>query len=463
MSLLTYTSYKKIIECIQHGVIITDLNGHITYSNSASQKIFGYNRKQLRGKNIRSLYGDEDVSAFKYVVLSCLRGESVRGKWHGLKSDGRKVWLDVRANILFNNSHKSGCVISLVEIEKHIKTENKLKRNEALAHTIFNASSDAIITFDESGTILKSNFRAEDLFGYIKEEIEGESFLLLLSFPFSDQIEEQLGKSVHPDVSTIAGESREYQGKSSDGKVFPIEFTVNEVEWEGTRFFTGIIRDLSARRNLERRILESGQEERRKIGIDLHDGLGQMLTGTRMLAENLAKKLKIRGAKCSDEVDEIAKMIQEADEFARKLARGLVQVDIEKKGLSVALQELCKRTEKLTGIACVFYDCENAEVYDHNLALHLYRIAQEAINNAIKHGKPDIIQVRLSNNKHHTALSVEDDGIGFSVENESADGSGIEIMKHRARVMGGVFEISRTDDGLTKIRCIVPNNMQHFN
>lgn len=462
MSVLTSIESKKIIECIQHGVIITDLKGRVTYSNSAAGKIFGYKREQIKGKYIRKLYGDEDTTPFMNVVKTCLSGESVMGKWHGVKSNGTKIWLDVRAKLVENVEGFPGCVISIVEIEKLIHTEEELKKSKALSHNIFETSTDAIITFDREGKILSSNKALRQLFGYGKEELKGESLNLLLLTPFNDGLEDRFFDSELRDGESMTGLSREIRGKNKKGVLFPIELTISKVDWGGKEIFTGIIRNLTARRNLERRIIESGQEERRKIGRDLHDGLGQMLTGTRMLAENLAKKLKIKGVEAARDVEEIAMMIQEADEFARTLARGLVQVDIEKKGLSVALQDLCNRTEKLTGVSCKFYDFEDAEVNDHNLALHLYRIAQEAINNAIRHGKPEKVHVRLSNNEHHTALSVVDDGLGFPEKKESNEGSGIEIMKHRARVMGGVFEITRTLDQLTQIRCVIPNNLQHF-
>ncbi len=463
MPLLTLTDSKKIIECIQHGVIITDLKGRISYSNSAADKIFGYKRNQLKGKYVRSIYGDEDVAPFKKVVIACFRGESVRGKWHGLKSDGTKVWLDVRARIIENVNELTGCVISVVEIDKLIHAEERLKKNEALARNVFETSTDAIITFDNDGKILSCNRAVCELFGYEKKELEGQLINLLLLTSFNETVDSNFLSFDLSDSKITSGQSIEMQGKSKTGKIFPIELTVGKVEWKGTLTFTGIIRNLTARRNLERRILQIGQEERRKIGRDLHDGLGQMLTGIRMLSENLAKKLKMNRVEAAKDVEEIAMMIRESDEFARKLARGMVQVDLEKKGLSVALGDLCSRTEKLTGVRCEYYDFENAEINDHNLALHLYRIAQEAINNSIKHGKPNRVQVRLSNNEHHTALSVVDDGDGFSVETEHKQGSGIEIMRHRARVMGGVFEISRTTDELTQIRCVIPNNMEQFN
>lgn len=462
MSVLTSTDSKIIIECIQHGVIITDLKGRITYSNSAANKIFGYGRDQVKGKYIRKLYGDEDITPFLNVVKTCLGGESVKGKWHGIKSNGTKVWLDVRAKMVEDVNGFPGCVISIVEIEKLIHAEEQLKKSRALSHNIFEASTDAIITFDKEGKILSSNRAIQKLFGYEKKELKGQSLNLLFLTPFNEGVEHSFFDSDQNEEKNMTGQTKEIRGKSKKGELFPIELTISKVDWGGKKIFTGIIRNLTARRNLERRIIESGQEERRKIGRDLHDGLGQMLTGTRMLAENLAKKLKIKGVEAAEDVEEIAMMIQEADEFARTLARGLVQVDIEKKGLSVALQDLCNRTEKLTGVSCKFYDFEDAEVNDHNLALHLYRIAQEAINNAIRHGKPEKVQVRLSNNEHHTALSVVDDGLGFTEEKKSNEGSGIEIMKYRARVMGGVFEITRTLDGLTQIRCVIPNNLQHF-
>ncbi len=462
MTFLTDLNSSEVLECIQHGVIITDLKGRVIYCNSATEQIFGYSEDEIVSEHIRMLYGDEDFTPFRELIQNCIYGSSVRGNWHGKKKNGDKVWLDVRAKMIEREGSDSVCLISLVEIEKLIHTEQRLKRNEALSHAIFNASTDAIITFNESGKILSCNRAALTLFGYQKKELIKKPVHILFSSPFSEQMEGNVAKSTPIELKGIIGRSSEIQGKNRDQKVFPLELNVTEVEWEGAKIYTGIIRDLSARRNLERRILESGQEERRNIGRELHDGLGQMLTGIRMLSENLAKKLKIKNVEGADEVGDIATMISEADEFARTLARGLVQVDLEKKGLSVALQNICKQTEKLTGVSCEFYDLDDAEVKNHSLGLHLYRIAQEAINNAIKHGDPDYIRVRLSNNEYHTALSIFDNGVGFPDRPEDDCGSGIEIMKHRARIMGGVLEISRTTDGFTQVRCIIPNNLQHF-
>jgi two-component system, LuxR family, sensor kinase FixL len=355
-----------------------------------------------------------------------------------------------------------GCVITVCEIEKLVQTEELLDKNRALSDAIFNSSHNAIITIDENGYIKSCNRSVEKLFGYSQHELIDQSVNILMPLPYRGDHDGFIKNYLLSGVKKVIGKSREVQGRTKKGKIFPIELTVSEVEWRGKRLFAGIIHDLSSRRQLERKIIETGQEERRKIGRDLHDGLGQMLTGIRMLTENLARKLHANGLPAADEVDEIAGMIREADEFARTLARGLVQVDLENKGLSVALQNLCQRIEKMTKVQCIYYDQENAEVQDHTMAIHLFRIAQEAISNAVKHGKANQIRVRLSNNEFHTSLTVIDDGTGFSNGSGHSSGSGIEIMKHRAGIMGGVLEIGRTLDHLTQVRCIVPNNLQHF-
>ncbi len=454
---------SDVLETIQHGVIITDVRGGIVYWNLANQKIFGYPADEIIGKHLQVLYGDEENMPFKEIMRRCIEGDAVHGKWHGLKKNGEKVWLDIRANILKKSDQSTiGCVITVCEIEKLVQTEELLNKNKALSEAIYNASDNAIITIDENGLILSCNRGTEKLFGYGKEELVGQPVNTLMPFPYSEDHDGFLKNYLFSGIKKVIGKNREVQGRTKKGKIFSIEIAVSEVKWKGQRLFTGIIRDLTFRRQMERKILEIGQEERRKIGRDLHDGLGQMLTGIRMLSENLARKLRVNGLPAADEVEEIAEMIREADEFARTLSRGLVQVDLESKGLSVALQNLCNRTEKLTGVQCTYLDLESADVKNHNMALHLYRIGQEAISNAVKHGKPGEIKVRLSCNEYHTSLTVIDDGVGFSSEPNPRLGTGIEIMKHRAGMMGGVLEIARTLDNYTQVRCIVPNNLNHF-
>lgn len=147
--------------------------------------------------------------------------------------------------------------------------------------------------------------------------------------------------------------------------------------------------------------------------------------------------------------------------MARSIARDMVQVEIEKKGLEVAIKDLCNKTQKMTGVSCKMIAGDSVEIENHTVALHLFRIAQEAINNGITHGKAKNINIRISQNGHHLALLIDDDGIGFNDKSEDHGGKGIQIMKHRVGMLGGFLEFKRTDD-ITRLRCLIPNNSEHF-
>jgi signal transduction histidine kinase len=234
--------------------------------------------------------------------------------------------------------------------------------------------------------------------------------------------------------------------------------SLSNIPWKGKRMFVGVIRDLTKKRELEKRMIDIANEERRRIGRELHDGLGQMLTGIRMVAENLARRLKANEIPGAADVQEISEMVKEADEHARSISRGLVEINLEKMGLSTALENLAERILKTYGIECSYTDDGKIELKNHTNALHIYRIVQEAVTNAVRHAGAENIHIRMLKNGNHTAVIVEDDGDGFDPKEGTNNGSGIQIMKYRADIMGGVLDIKRTEDCKTQVRCIIPNN-----
>ncbi|MEX0770515.1 MAG: PAS domain S-box protein [Balneolaceae bacterium] len=344
--------------------------------------------------------------------------------------------------------------------QREIEQANKeLVESQSRIQAILEASVDGIITIDERGRILSFNQAARKMFGYEEHEVINRNVSMLMPVPYSEQHDSYLQNYLETGEKKIIGIGREVQGLRKDGSIFPIDLAVSDVKWEGNRIFSGIIKDISTRKELERRVLHIGDEERRKIGQDLHDGLGQMLTGIRMVSENLARKLLANGVPGASEVQEIADMVQEADEYARTLSHGMAQVDLEKNGLGLALENLSNRVEKMFGIQCEYI--ENGNIDDvtdkHSIALNLYRIVQESINNAVKHGDADKINCRLSNSSRHLSLVVEDNGKGFNPEIKNHQGMGIEIMKYRAGILGGILEITRTEEEKTQVRCIIPH------
>ena len=453
----------SILENILHGVIVTDTRGHILFWNSANEKIFGYSKQEISNRPINVLFDDESELPLRELLHKCSLSEPVLGRWHGVHKSGSRIWLEIRAKLIKNaNGAPLHCIITLADIDKLKEAESHLNQSRAIAEAILTASSDAIITANSKGMILSVNKSVLKMFRYEQDELIGENLKILMPFPYNINHDKYMDNSLVTGKKNIIDKGRETQGLRKDGSVFPIELTISEIMCEGNRMFTGIIRDLSTRRELERQLIEIGNEERRRIGRDLHDGLGQMLTGIRMLSESLARKLNANALPGADEVEEIAGMIKEADEMARSIARNMVQVEIEKKGLVVAIKDLCLKTQKMTGISCKLTADDEVEIENHTMALHMYRIVQEAVNNAVKHGMAEHIEIRLSKNNHHLALLIDDDGVGFCDDTENHDGKGIQIMKHRAGIMGGILEISRTADDLTRLRCLVPNNFEYF-
>jgi len=188
----------------------------------------------------------------------------------------------------------------------------------------------------------------------------------------------------------------------------------------------------------------------------LHDGLGQMLTGIGLITQNLAKKLKADSVPAADDLFEITELVKEADQHARGLARGLIPVELDAKGLAAALRRFVTHAERLFGVRCRFEELGTALLYDNTTATHLYRIVQESVNNAVKHGRAKRITIRLASGEDQIRVRIHDDGVGFPSRLPEQQGMGVRIMQHRARMIGGSLEIQRPPAGGTVIVCTVP-------
>src|SRR6056297_18760 len=453
----------RILENILHGVILTDRRGHILFWNAANEDIFGYTKQEIINRPINVLFDDESDLPLGELLRKCSQMKSVFGRWHRIHKEGTSLWLEVRAKLIeAPEGNRNYCVITLVNIDKLISTESRLNHSQAIAEAIFNTSSDAIFTADCEGKILSANEAFSNMFGYEHNELIGENLNLLMPFRYDFDHDNFSESYLETDKNNLADIGKETQGIKKNHLIFPVELSLSEIPINGIQILAGIIRDLSKRRELEHRLIEIGNEERRRIGRDLHDGLGQMLTGIRMLAESLSRKLHANAVPGADEVKEIAEMISEADGIARSIARDMEQVEIEKKGFQSAVDELCRKTEKMTGVNCTLDIRNDPEIENHSKALHLYRIVQEAINNAVKHGNPKNIDIRLSENADHLLVVVQDDGNGFSNPAKDHEGKGIQIMKHRARMMGGNLELVRTKHNRTMVRCMIPHRFKQF-
>ena len=220
----------------------------------------------------------------------------------------------------------------------------------------------------------------------------------------------------------------------------------------------GTTQDITERKRLEREILEISNREQRRIGQDLHDELGQLLTGIYFRIAELETDLQQNDQPETADAAEIGEMIQEAIEQTRALARGLNPVSMEAGGLKMALATLTRSIEQIYEIPCTLTYPASLFIEDNETATHVYRIAQEALNNAVKHGKASRLEVLLEQADTTTTLMVRDNGIGIPNLDAQGESMGLRNMRYRASMIHGSFDVHRSDEGGTVVRCQFTTN-----
>lgn len=336
-------------------------------------------------------------------------------------------------------------------------TTAKLVLSEQRATSILNTTADAIITTDALGMIESYNKAAERIFGYSGEEVTGRPIRLLIPETGANGLSKLLSQHLYQDSSVYDGESIEATGLRKSGQAFPLHVAVSAYELNQSTYYTGVVRDITDQRQLEQEVMRISEHERHRIGQDLHDGLGQLLSGIGFLSSSIKKRMQREKHPLTDEMHEITILLQEADEYARGLARGLVKIDLEKGGFHAAIEKLVIQSEKLFRINCSLIAAREIEIRDRTRAEHVYRIVQEAINNAVKHGFSSEVWVEMTHNAPDLSISVRDNGCGFAPNWQQNRGLGVRIMEYRARLINAHFEYRNTSKGGAEIRLLIPS------
>jgi signal transduction histidine kinase len=220
--------------------------------------------------------------------------------------------------------------------------------------------------------------------------------------------------------------------------------------------------EMQERARLEREILEVSEREQRRIGHDLHDGLCQHWAATAMAGQVLGEKLAAKSLPEVADAREMVKLVEDGITLTRNLAHGIAPPEMESEGLVTALREFAANISKMFKIGCAF-ECESPPAIDDAAtATHLYRIAQEAVNNAIRHGRPEQIVISLSQRKEGVELTVEDDGAGLPDDWQKNRGLGTRIMAHRAAMSGGSCSIEPNPTGGTFVKCFIPKSARQI-
>ena len=331
-------------------------------------------------------------------------------------------------------------------------SEEALRESERKHRDLVENMSEVVYALDENGVVTYASPAVEELTGYRASDVVGRSF--------SDFVHGHDVRHAEANVRDIlSGEpiASERRIMTRSGEVRWVRSSSRPV-YEGDRVVgvQGTLVDITEQRRLEVQIGEASVHERRRIGRDLHDSLGQKLAGVAYMAKALEQKL---AAKSLDEAAEAAKMTRLIDETGAQV-RGIVNVlnpvSPEPDGLMRALRNMASNVSKVYGISCVFEPQAAVLVGDETVSTHVFRIAQEAVNNAVKHGKANRIGIELEPAGETATLTVRDDGVGLPEGWERARGTGLKTMRYRAGMIGGTLRVDRAGGGGTVVRCSFP-------
>jgi len=342
------------------------------------------------------------------------------------------------------------------QIEERKIIEAELRENEGRYRSIMEAAPDPIVIYDMVGKVIYFNPAFERIFGYHLDECLGRKMDHFVPASNWDETNDMV-EIIKKGGSLLGNETKRYthSGEIRTVSISGAPYADVNHQLAGSVI---ILRDITEKTRLTKRLLDIGDNVRQDIGQHLHDDLCPHLIGTAGLAAVLADKMKETDPKSSDLANKVVNFINEAIAKTKVLARGLCPVHLVAHGLPSALREIAVRTSMSGAVLCHFEGREDLVIDDNLVATHLYYITAEAVNNAVKHAGATRIEISIYLHKGYIHLRITDNGCGIE-ESHLHDGMGLPIMRYRVQVIGAFLEIRNVPQGGTTIHVTLENKL----
>ena len=449
---------EAVLDSFDNTVVVTDpkqKDNPIIYVNHGFQEMTGYSFGEVVGHNCRFLQGDDsDQPGVEKLRQGIKNQEYTHVLLRNYRKDGEMFWNELHVTPVFGENG---------ELALFTGVQNDVTRRESLASerafldaAIASADVSIIITdtqLDAPGPhILYANPAYESLTGYSLSEVIGKSPRFMQG-PNSDRTVLNRLKRALKAGTSFEGETINYH---KDGSEFLMAWHIAPVRLGGKDidFWVATQRDVTKRRRLERRVLEAASEEQRRVARDLHDGVVQDLSAAQMMVATLTHRIG-QGEDVSEGLAELSTYIQETATTTRQLSHRMNAGNLAGGGLMLALERLTSTLNTAATEVRFVYETPLV-VEDAERAEQIYRIAQEGLNNAVKHAQASQITLHLNNDDEDFTLSIRDNGVGIPEALES-DGMGVDNMHYRAQILDATLDISRHESGGTLITCRFTN------
>lgn len=427
-----------LLDAATDSIFLHDLYGNFIYVNERAYKERGYTKQELLAMNLKQLDTPDYVPLIKPRIKELMEKGEIRIESAHIGKNRTAMPVEVHARLIEYQGRKL-----VLSVARDITGR---KRAEEEYKTILSTATNGFWLVDTKGRLLDVNKAYCDILGYSRDE------LLHMSIQDLEAVEKPEETALHIQRIMKAGWDRfETTHRCKDGRLIEIEVSSNYMPFEGGRFVV-FLNDITEKKSLERALAESASLERSKVGTELHDGLGQILTGMAFMCKATEQKLFDKKLPEYNDLKKIKELLNEATKLVKNISNGLIPLGIDPPCLEGALSRLAANTEGIYNVSCKVASFITVPIQDRTLNEQLYFIASEALANAVKHGRAQNISLTLRSGDS-ISLVIEDDGMGFPEGVNYNKGMGLRIMKYRAGIIGASLEVSSPKSGKTSVSC----------